>query len=1026
MKINAIRGKNLASLEGEFDIDFTVEPLKSSGIFAITGATGAGKSTILDAMCLALFDAAPRLNNAEGVNISDVEDKTIGFRDSRNILRKGSIDGYAEVDFIALNGNTYRTRWTVRRARGKADGALQPAAIQLTNRTHNTEEQGTKTELLKKITELIGLTYDQFTRAVLLAQGEFSTFLKAKQNEKAELLEKLTGTEIYSKISALIFQKTNETKNDLSLLKQRIEDTKLLTDEEFENLETEKKQLDAEIVPKKKQLTTIERQLEWLKTKESLKESMTKAEKELLEIQTNITNAAPRYKYINQIDAAQEIRDSYLELQNKQELQKKQTESLEKSKFQLNNVAKTITESENKFNAAKANLDDLEQKYIALKPEIDKAREFDISIRREKEILTGQTKELQELEQLKSNAEKTVTTLTEQQSATDKTQKELSIWFTENERYKSIVPDAKWIVMQLDSAKKAKQQEQSVTKSVETSSQLLKKQQDSLKTLEQETERLNKLLPAEILTLRNQLVENEPCPVCGSIHHPFGGNSIQQTSANEKELEQLKKQNSDAVATAKSAIELSQKDIYEFETLRKTLIEQYQSVVNELNETLLPFADWKTGMQNGTFQKEISAIAEKWNVNKEHFDRNERQKELDKTKLDAERKALETIAENWKKKQKTVEEQKEKCKTLDEERAKILFNKSPEEAEKRYETKKAEYTKLLDTARAAKEKLEKEKSQYEGVISQLESDLKTTLTQLNTLQKNVDYWLKQNSYNITSVLLIDLMSKSRDWNAREKEFLEQLTKSQTIAQTTLSERKNQLKRHNEAEERPEKDTNKELLLQQQKELNEKTETLNNRITEISVALLTHTQGKERIKAFEKELITKNELYENWAKLNDLLGSATGSKFKTIAQGYTLDILLGYANRHLTDLTNRYKLEKISDTLALQVIDNDMLGNVRPVHSLSGGESFLISLSLALGLSTLSSNRMKIETLFIDEGFGSLDIDTLSIAMDALENLQTQGRRIGVISHVEEMKERIATQIRVEKLSNGRSTISIVG
>ena len=210
------------------------------------------------------------------------------------------------------------------------------------------------------------------------------------------------------------------------------------------------------------------------------------------------------------------------------------------------------------------------------------------------------------------------------------------------------------------------------------------------------------------------------------------------------------------------------------------------------------------------------------------------------------------------------------------------------------------------------------------------------------------------------------------------------------------------------------------------EIENKSAAINKRLTEIEVAFATHNAGKERIKAFEKELNEKVVLCENWKKLNVLLGSADGGKFKAIAQGYTLDILLVYANKHLEELSKRYKLQRIPDTLALQVVDNDMLGEIRTVHSLSGGESFLISLSLALGLSSLSSNRMKIESLFIDEGFGSLDIDTLSIAMDALENLQTQGRKIGVISHVAEMTERITTRVQVIKSANGRSKINVVG
>ena len=134
-------------------------------------------------------------------------------------------------------------------------------------------------------------------------------------------------------------------------------------------------------------------------------------------------------------------------------------------------------------------------------------------------------------------------------------------------------------------------------------------------------------------------------------------------------------------------------------------------------------------------------------------------------------------------------------------------------------------------------------------------------------------------------------------------------------------------------------------------------------------------------------------------------------------------MLSYANKHLQELSRRYVLQRIPDTLGLQISDLDMGGEIRSVHSLSGGESFLISLALALGL---SSNRMQVESLFIDEGFGSLDIDTLRIAMDALERLQTGGRKIGVISHVQEMTERIAVQIQVEKINNGKSKISITG
>ena len=166
----------------------------------------------------------------------------------------------------------------------------------------------------------------------------------------------------------------------------------------------------------------------------------------------------------------------------------------------------------------------------------------------------------------------------------------------------------------------------------------------------------------------------------------------------------------------------------------------------------------------------------------------------------------------------------------------------------------------------------------------------------------------------------------------------------------------------------------------------------------------------------------------WASLNELIGSADGKKFRNYAQQFTLEVLLGYANAHLTHLARRYQLERInnpnSPSLGLMVRDQDMGGELRSVHSLSGGESFLVSLALALGLASLSSNRVRVESLFIDEGFGSLDTETLRVAMDALDGLQAMGRKVGVISHVQEMTERIATRILVQPGAGGKSVVSV--
>src|SRR5690606_12074357 len=243
------------------------------------------------------------------------------------------------------------------------------------------------------------------------------------------------------------------------------------------------------------------------------------------------------------------------------------------------------------------------------------------------------------------------------------------------------------------------------------------------------------------------------------------------------------------------------------------------------------------------------------------------------------------------------------------------------------------------------------------------------------------------------------------------------------ANTILSERKQAIDNHlqNAATEQPLEELvalNAETKIELEQKKHQKGEN--------SFRLQQNEANKNKIGGLLKEITAQAAITENWSKLNEIIGSADGKKFRQIAQEYTLDVLLGYANIHLQALTSRYKIERIPTTLGLQVVDQDMGGEVRTVYSLSGGESFLVSLALALGLASLSSNRMKVESLFIDEGFGSLDPTTLNIAMDALERLHNQGRKVGVISHVQEMKERIPVQIKVSKMASGKSVVEVLG
>ena len=244
MKILAIRGKNLASLEGEFEVDFRKEPLRSAGLFAITGSTGAGKTTILDAMCIALYGRTPRLDNIKNSTAIEVHgSKSISEDDTKTILRRGTCDGYAEVDFKAVDGNEYRVRWSVSRTNKNPNGNFRTVSYDLTNITTDEHQALQANKHKEVIQQLVGLTFEQFTRAVLLAQGNFAAFLKADENEKALILQTLTGTEIYSRISELIYKKSEEARKNLELIEEKKLGIAIMTSEEIASLNERKKEL---------------------------------------------------------------------------------------------------------------------------------------------------------------------------------------------------------------------------------------------------------------------------------------------------------------------------------------------------------------------------------------------------------------------------------------------------------------------------------------------------------------------------------------------------------------------------------------------------------------------------------------------------------------------------------------------------------------------------------------------------------------------------------------------------------------
>jgi exonuclease SbcC len=316
MRILAIRGENLASLAAPFEIDLAAEPLAGSGLFAITGETGAGKSTILDALCLALYGEYPRVSAGGRENAPDPGGEAISIHDGRAILRRGAGSGYAEVDFVGQDGERYRVRWEANRARGRANGRLQNEQRTLLQLDDGSAVATGKTPVREAVEARTDLTFDQFRRTVLLAQGEFDAFLLAAESERAELLEKITGTEIYAAISVRVHDGTEARRRIAEQLEQRRNDIGLLDDDAKQGMLGEQSQLASTIALKIAERDRHSERLDHFKRVVAARSDLAQAEAHAAAARTTREAAADEYRSLAEFDLVEPLRPISVDLGN--------------------------------------------------------------------------------------------------------------------------------------------------------------------------------------------------------------------------------------------------------------------------------------------------------------------------------------------------------------------------------------------------------------------------------------------------------------------------------------------------------------------------------------------------------------------------------------------------------------------------------------------------------------------------------------------------------------------------------------
>ena len=1129
MKFLQLEILNLASLDkqGGEVINFEEGALGESTIFSIVGPTGSGKSTLLDAICLALYNRAPRYPRKKGDKNQNIEifgeadaneNNRLAPTDSRNILTRGKKEGYSKLTFLANNGSIYRAEWHVRFQRVRYENAK----TSLYKITRNGEQLTEEIADWNELPNIIGLDYDQFLRTVLIAQGSFANFLTAKENERYELLEKLIGCEeTYTNIATEIKKAKDQAVDAYNQMAASVEAVKqnLLNDEELAQLQEEitlfekaEKELDS-------QLKAISENLQWYEENDKqtkqiaiYQADMEQAANAIKDIQAQIIRLQLHDEVQPAVNLLQEVERQIQSIHN-------QEEEILKSEAAIKSKEVGITESEHTLSYLKEVVNKAQEQLEKAMPVIAEARALKTkmeaampNLKEKKEAL-----ELAQKENLTAqrDVEENARNIQKWEAETEKANLALKTTKEEIAKQKQVLHEATQAAEQAWKTEKSKTAGQNIEELQTQKSAAEKKLQDVLQAIKvvahldsattekqkneerilllgkrnaEIDEALGKLtieaLEKETLTLRNaytlmvsekweihraNLTEGKPCPLCGSTTHPYHTdnrqfeeattelsqllkakeNLLKQQQKQEKDLSGERKQNDGEVQTLQKQQEKLSGEIATYEEEWKALIAQYPKIPKEEAElkSLLPIyenkakdASSKLSLFN-KIQKEIERLTQlkdkavKDEVAYESkastiLNNAQESTSICATKL-TEHKALTTnlISQEKNKKEayeKALQAWNNTKKEMEEWQAQyqqILNGEEPDAAEQRLTAAKDEATKAADDQNENINKLKAELANSKGSHQTMLSQNKTMKENLQTKEKELDLWIEKYNKQLEKSIepsLIDrntireMLHSVEDWNAirREKDEKEKAVASTTALYQNAEKAHLQHLEHQPAQ-------NRDALLAIQQEYKERSQR--NELIAANARMQNHQEAVKQLgdKAEALQLVTQEK--DDWTAITDAIG-ADGKTLRKIAQCYTLSFLIAHANQEIRKFNSRYELQQVKHSLGIRVIDHDRADDIRDTTSLSGGETFIVSLGLALGLSALSSRNISFENLFIDEGFGTLDPDTLATVIDSLAMLQSsQGKKVGVISHTDTMSERITTQIRIIKNGNSGSS-----
>ncbi|MBA4368092.1 MAG: chromosome segregation protein SMC [Desulfobacterium sp.] len=1083
MKILELRFKNLNSLYGEWVVDFSSPEYISHGIFAITGPTGAGKSTILDAICLALYGSTPRLGKIT--------------KSSNEIMSRQTGECYAEVTFESQAGK-FRCHWSQHRSRKKADGNLTESKHEIADAVSGQILESKKRDVALVIEEKTGMDFDRFTRSILLAQGGFAAFLKASPDERAPILEQITGTEIYSGISIRVHERQRGEREKLKLLQAETAGIAILSQEqetELTELLSGKQKSEKEISLQHQEMS---KSIQWLINIDRLRNEFLSISREAEMVSETIKAFQSDRDKLNRSQKAAELDGEFTALFSTRQQQKFDQEFLKKNEDQLPQAEQALMKQEALLKNAESAMAQVKEKQKSEAPLIRSIRALDLQIsEKNKTIKAGESDCKKDDQQIAKNKEKRDRAV-EKQKIAMKEMEQIQVYLSANAQDEHLVTQLAGITEQVTHLESASQEVlekkglvEMQQKQVEMELKLCETRKMLFTASKDEYEMINKSLTQEreILTVhldgrllreyrvdyksmmqemvylkkisdleaeRKKLEDGVPCPLCGSRHHPFAEGNVPEMDDIEKKIKGLSDFIEKAEKLENRIKEYESKEIkatsrmgdiekqltqsnFEKENAEKNL----KRLTDDLDSATTQFARIKASALSNLQPFGITDLSEfESAINQQEskiksilFPLNDRLKqwqeylrkkgEIEKQSNDliSEIKQvdgiLNTIGQSLKEKQDNIADQKKERDRLRKERMEQYGSKKPDEEEVRLERLASESEKSEKAAREACDHVKLKVGEIKTRIVSLKENIFRRKSGLDLLETGFcDSLRKAGFIDEQSFLVCRLSVDERNALAGRARLLDE-------KQADIVNRKKD--RESRLAQELEKKITESSLDDLKKEFGELDDTLKKIIEDIGAIKQKLSENKDAIiKVREKQVLieARKKECDRWDKLHFLIGSSDGKKYRNFAQGLTFELMVSHANRQLEKMTDRYLLIRDDgQPLELNVVDNYQAGEIRSTKNLSGGESFIVSLSLALGLSKMASRRVRVDSLFLDEGFGTLDEDVLDTALETLAGLHQDGKLIGIISHVSALQERIGTQISILPVSGGKSSIS---